>query len=254
MTTYAKPLAAPFLFRVGRAKRNFIVQQGFAPSSATMRELQYSALLFMPRLLGLAFLGAAILRLPAVFFALGVLLWWCVVAPRFNPLNALYNWVMAPVSGVTLTPAPAPRRFSQFLGGSFALAIAASQTTGAHTTALVLQAILLAAVSAVVFGGFCLGSFLFHVIRGRPDVAMQTLPWAGDAWPRAFAQSVPGVIAEAQSASKDTQGTEHAKDAKDANVVEHAKVVEDGEAVEGAKDGPGILTCEMQIQMAGCLW
>jgi Domain of unknown function (DUF4395) len=224
MITYATPQAAPFLYRVGRAKRNFIVQQGFSPSCATTCDLQYSALLFMPRLLGLAFLAAAILRLPNLFFALGVLLWWCVVAPRFNPLNALYNWVMAPVSGVTLTPAPAPRRFSQFLGGSFALAIAASQTTGAHTTALVLQAILLAAVAAVVFGGFCLGSFLFHILRGRPDVAMQTLPWAGDAWLRALAQRGPRDIVEAQSTAERT-----------ANV-------------------DGTLTCEMQVQAAGCLW
>jgi len=224
MTTYAKPQPVPLLYRVGRAKRNFIVQQGFSPSCATTCDLQYSALLFMPRLLGLAFLAAAILRLPNLFFALGVLLWWCVVAPRFNPLNALYNWVMAPVSGVTLTPAPAPRRFSQFLGGSFALAIAASQTTGAHTTALVLQAILLAAVAAVVFGGFCLGSFLFHILRGRPDVAMQTLPWAGDAWLRALAQRGPRDIVEAQSTAERT-----------ANV-------------------DGTLTCEMQVQAAGCLW
>ena len=233
MITYAGPQAAPFAYRVGRAKRNFIVQQGFSPSCQTTCDLQYSALLFMPRLLGLAFVTAAVLGLPTMFFALGVLLWWCVVAPRFNPLDALYNRVMAPVSGVTLTPAPAPRRFSQFLGGSFALAIAASQATGARTTALVLQAILLAAVSAVVFGGFCLGSFLFHVLRGRPDVAIQTLPWAGDAWSRALAQRGPGQVVEAQSPTTDAND---AKDAKDCN------------------DAPGTLTCEMQIQMAGCLW
>ena len=236
MTTYAKPQAAPFLYRVGRAKRNFIVQQGFAPSSATMRDLQYSALLFMPRLLGLAFLGAAILRLPAVFFALGVLLWWCVVAPRFNPLNALYNWLMAPVSGVTLTPAPAPRRFSQFLGGSFALAIAASLAAGAHTTALVLQAILLVAVSSVVFGGFCLGSFLFHILRGRPDVAMHTLPWAGDAWLRALSE-------RGREESSDKQPA--VTDAKDAN---------DAKDATSDVDAKRVPTFEWQVLAAGSLW
>jgi len=242
MTTYAKPQAAPFLYRVGRAKRNFIVQQGFSPSSATMRDLQYSALLFMPRLLGLAFLSAAILRLPTVFFALGVLLWWCVVAPRFNPLNALYNWVMAPVSGVTLTPAPAPRRFSQFLGGTFALAIAASLTTGARTTALVLQAILLAAVSAVVFGGFCLGSFLFHILRGRPDVAMRTLPWAGDAWLHALAQGGQEDIREGKSTAKDAK---EAKDPEGSN---------DAEDTEDTRNATRTLTFEWQVLTAGSLW
>src|SRR4029453_3199470 len=216
MATYAKPEAVPFLYRVRHAKRNFIVQQGFSPSCTTTCDLQYSALLFMPRLLGLAFLAAAILRLPTLFFALGVLLWGCVVAPRFNPLNGLYNWVMSPVSGVTLTPAPAPRRFSQFLGGSFALAIAASQTTGAHTTALALQAILLAAVSSVVFGGFCLGSFLFLIVRGRPDVAMRALPWAGDARPRAFAQSGHVEISDEQSTTEDTKDVKNVNNTADA--------------------------------------
>jgi hypothetical protein len=242
MTTYAKPQPAPFLYRVGRAKRNFIVQQGFTPSCATTCELQYSALLFMPRLFGLAFFAAAVLRLPGVFFALGVLLWWCVVAPRFNPLNGLYNWVMAPVSGVTLTPAPAPRRFSQFLGGSFALGIAASHATGARTTALVLQAILLAAVSAVVFGGFCLGSFLFHILRGRPDIAMRTLPWAGDAWLRAFAQSGHEELSEGQSTTKD---------ATEATKPEGAK---DAEDTEDTKATTRTQTFEWQVLTAGCLW
>ena len=242
MSTYATPQAAPFLYGVGRAKRNFIVQQGFSPSCQTTCDLQYSALLFMPRLLGLAFVTAAILRLPTMFFALGVLLWWCVVAPRLNPLNALYNWVMAPVSGVTLTPAPAPRRFSQFLGGSFALAIAASQATGARTTALVLQAILLAAVSAVVFGGFCLGSFLFHILSGRRDVAMRTLPWAGDAWPRAFAQSGHEEISDEQSTTKATKDVKNVKDTADAKNV------------NDAEDAVVTPTFEWQVQQAGCLW
>jgi hypothetical protein len=242
MTTYAEPHAAPFLYRVGRAKRNFIVQQGFSPSSPTTYDLQYSALLFMPRLLGLAFVTAAVMRLPTVFFALGVLLWWCVVAPRFNPLNALYNWVMSPVSGVTLTPAPAPRRFSQFLGGSFALAIAASQTTGARTTALVLQGILLAAVSAVVFGGFCLGSFLFHVLRGRRDVAMRTLPWAGDAGLRALAEKGHDEVSEEKSTAKD------AKEAKD------PEGSLDAEDRDDTKNTARTLTFEWQVLTAGSLW
>jgi hypothetical protein len=171
-----------------------------------------------------------------MFFSLGVLLWWCVVAPRFNPLNALYNWILAPVSGITLTPAPAPRRFSQFLGGSFALAIAASLAAGAHTTALVLQAILLAAVSAVVFGGFCLGSFLFHILRGRPDVAMRTLPWAGDAWLRTLSERSREESSDKQPTVTDARD---ARDAKDATSDEDAKRVP---------------TFEWQVLAAGSLW
>ena len=161
MTTYAKPQAAPFLYRVGRAKRNFIVQQGFAPSCPTTCDLQYSALLTFP------------------------------------------------------------------------LAIAASLATGAHTTAVVLQSILLAAVSAVVFGGFCLGSFLFHILRGRPDVAMRTLPWAGDAWLRTLSERGREETSDKQQTATDVK---EAKDAKSDDVAKR------------------IPTFEWQVLTAGSLW
>jgi hypothetical protein len=130
MATYAKAQPAPYVPRATRSKRNFILQQGFPEPTAETCDRQYSALLFQPRLLGLAFVAASALQLPAVFLTLGAILWWCVVAPPLNPFNAVYNRVLAPSSGITLTPSPAPRRFSQFLGGSFCLAIAASLTLG----------------------------------------------------------------------------------------------------------------------------
>lgn len=103
---------------------------------------------------------------------------WSALLPRLNPFDALYNWALAPSSGVTLSPAPAPRRFSQFFGGSFALAIEASRAVGLRTTALVLEVVLLTGVGAVVLGGFCTGSWVFHVLCGRIDLAMRTVPWA----------------------------------------------------------------------------
>jgi hypothetical protein len=45
-------------------------------------------------------------------------------------------------------------------------------------TAWVLQAIFAAAVAALVFGRFCLGSFVYHVVRGRVRFAVETLPWS----------------------------------------------------------------------------
>ena len=178
MTSYAKAQPAPYLSHASRIKRNFIVQQGFAEPAAETYDRQYSAILFQPRLLGLAFVTASALPLPAMFFALGTILWWCMMAPRLNPFDALYNRTLAHSSGITLTPSPAPRRFSQFLGGSFCLAIAASVTLGFRTTAIVLEAFLIAG-TATMLAGFCVGTLLFHVLRGRADVARSTLPWAG---------------------------------------------------------------------------
>ena len=180
MSAYAKPQPAPHASRAAHSKRNFIVQQGFPEPAAETYNRQYSALLFQPRLLGVAFVVASVLQVPAIFLALGVLLWWCVALPRLNPFNALYNRALAPTSGITLTASPPPRRFSQFLGGSFCLAIAASLTLGFHLTAVVLEAFLMGG-TATMLAGFCVGTFVFHVLRGHADIAWNTLPWAAGA-------------------------------------------------------------------------
>src|SRR5262245_53363988 len=120
------------------AKRNFILQQGLCEPTAGTCALQYSALLFQPRVVGLSVVVAIILQEPLVFFALTTVLWWSALAPRLNPFDALYNWILARPRRTTLAPAPAPRRFAQFLAGSFELAIGVSLTQAWRTTALVL--------------------------------------------------------------------------------------------------------------------
>jgi hypothetical protein len=160
------------------AKRNFILQQGLCEPVAVTCPLQYSALLFQPRLVGLWVVLATILQAQLMFFALAAVLWWSALAPRLNIFDAVYNWILARSRGTRLMPAPAPRRFAQFLAGSFALAIGISLVLGWRTTALVLEGFFIAAVGTLVFGGFCLGSFVFHVLRGRTDFAKRTLPWA----------------------------------------------------------------------------
>ena len=160
------------------AKRNFILQQGLTePISATCA-VQYSALHFQPRLIGLYLIVAAILQSPLMFFALAVVLWGSALLPRLNPFDALYNWTFARSTGITLTSAPGPRRFAQFLAGSFALTIGVLLVLGWRTTAFVVEGIFILAVAALVFGSFCLGSFVFHVVRGRISFAKRTLPWA----------------------------------------------------------------------------
>jgi Domain of unknown function (DUF4395) len=160
------------------AKRNFILQQGLCDPVVGTCPLQYSALLFQPRLVGLWVVLAAILQARLMFFALAAVLWWSALVPHLNPFDAFYNWILARSRGITLTPAPTPRRFAQFLAGSFALAIGISLVLGWRTIALVLEGFFIAAVGVLVFGGFCLGSFVFHLLRGRADFAKRTLPWA----------------------------------------------------------------------------
>src|SRR6478672_1106418 len=160
-------------------KRNFILQQGLGEPSATNCSPEYSALQFKPRLVGLAVLVAVILQAPPAFLVLAGVLWWNALLPRLNPFDALYNRTMARrPGGIALEPAPGPRRFAQGMAGTFALAIGVSLSLGWRVTALVLQGLLIVAVAALVFGGFCLGSFIFHLVRGRAAFALRTLPWS----------------------------------------------------------------------------
>jgi hypothetical protein len=160
------------------AKRNFILQQGLCEPAAATCSHHYAALLFQPRLIGLAVVAGVITQAPLVFFILVAALWWSAFVPRLNPFDALYNFTSARRTGIALTPAPAPRRFSQFLAGAFALAIGISLTLGWRTLALILEGFFIVAVAAVALFGFCLGSLIFHLLRGRADFARRTLPWA----------------------------------------------------------------------------
>ena len=158
-------------------KRNFILQQGLCEPAAGTCELLYYALRFQPWLVGSWVVLAAILQAPFLFFALAAVLWWSALAPNLNPFDALYNLSLARSSGITLTSAPAPRRFAQFLAGSFALAIGVSLALGWRMAALVLEGFFIVAIGALLFGGFCFGSFVFHLVCGRADFAKRTLPW-----------------------------------------------------------------------------
>ena len=164
---------------VSTFKQNFILQQGLSEQSAASCPGQYSALHFQPRVVALVVLVAVLLQKPWIFLALGGILWWNALLPGRNLFDALYNRTLARRPGaIELRPAPPPRRFAQGMAGTFLLAIGISLALGWRTTALVLEGLLIVAIAALVFGGFCLGSFLFHLVRGRAAFARRTLPWA----------------------------------------------------------------------------
>jgi hypothetical protein len=162
-------------------KRNFILQQGLDDPPPQSCPPQYSALVFQPRVVALIVLVGLLLQSPAVFFVLSLLLWWSALLPRWNPFDALYNATLGARPGAAqLTPAPAPRRFAQAMAASFTLAIPAFLILDWRIAAYVMEGLMLAAVTALAFGGFCLGSFIFHLLRGNAAFARRTLPWAQD--------------------------------------------------------------------------
>lgn len=161
------------------AKRNFILQQGFEDPGPAVRPRQYSALVFQPKAVLIAIVAGVLFQSPVVFVTLGSLLWWSAFLPNLNPFTALYNATLGRRPGAfRLGPAPAPRRSAEMTAGIFAMATALLIHAGFSLAANVLAAIFLAAALAVVIGSFCLGTYMFHLLRGRRGFARQTLPWA----------------------------------------------------------------------------
>jgi hypothetical protein len=73
------------------AKRNFILQLGFEDPAPAVVPLQYSALVFQPKVVLIGVVAGTLFQSPAIFAALGALLWWSALFPQLNPFNALYN-------------------------------------------------------------------------------------------------------------------------------------------------------------------
>ena len=161
------------------AKRNFILQLGFEDPAPAVVPLQYSALVFQPKVVFLGVVAGIVLQSSAIFAALGALLWWSALFPKLNPFNALYNRTIGSRPGAfRLGPSPAPRRGAETEAGAVALTSALLIHAGFSLAAYVVEAIFLTAALAVLIGSFCFGSFTYHLLRGRRRFALQTLPWA----------------------------------------------------------------------------
>jgi hypothetical protein len=160
------------------ADRNFTLQQGLDLARTCYRPEVAAALRFQPWIVGVWAAAGALLHSASVLAALAAVLAWSALVPRWNPFDLVHNALLAARAGrPRLEPAPAPRRFSAFLASLFAAGSAVCLSQGAPTAALVLEAILLLAVVLIVSVRFCLGSFVYHTIRGRLRFAIRTLPW-----------------------------------------------------------------------------
>lgn len=69
------------------SKTNFILQQGFAEPEIQSCNLQFTSLLFQPRIIGIIVLTGAIFQSYQVFISLCLVLYWCAAAPELNPLK-----------------------------------------------------------------------------------------------------------------------------------------------------------------------
>lgn len=162
-----------------RAKRNFILQQGLPEPDEQSLDRQYSALQFQPRSVGLVVLAGIILQSPAIFLALGVLLWWGGLVSRWNPFDLAYNFTVGRLPGAYyLNPAPAPRRFAGGMSGTFALVIGTLLLKDWILAAYIVETIFIVGIISSIFRKFCLPAFLYYVMRGNIKFAIGTLPSA----------------------------------------------------------------------------
>jgi len=158
---------------------NFMRQQGFPEEPADACNMHFAGLYFQPRIVFPLVIVGIVLQSPWVFLALSAVLWWNVLVPGFNPFERAYNrLIAAPRGRAALGAAPGPRRFAQAMAAAFMLGAGLSLLTGHSTLAWIFEAFLAVAFSALLFGKFCLGAYIFHLLRGEIRFANATLPWA----------------------------------------------------------------------------
>jgi len=158
---------------------NFMRQQGFPDEPGDACDMHFAGLYFQPRIVLTLVLVAVALQSVPLFLAISAVLWWNVILPSLNPFEVAYNrWIAMPRGRQPLPPAPAPRRFAQAVNAAFNLASGLALVAGWTKTSWVLQALLVVAFSLLLFAKFCLGAYVFHVLRGEVAFANRTLPWA----------------------------------------------------------------------------
>jgi len=168
-----------------RAVTNFMKQQGFALEPPDACDMHFQGLSFQPRLVFPAVIVAILLQLVSVplsaglHFLISAVLWWNTLLPARNPFELAYNRRIArPKGRLPLVPAPGPRRMAQGMAAAFNLGAGLALLYGMAPLAWVLQAMLVVAFSALLFGRFCLGAYVYHLLKGRVAFANSTLPWA----------------------------------------------------------------------------
>ena len=168
-----------------RAVANFMTQQGFVEEPPDACDMHFEGLYFQPRIVFPTVIVAILLQLVSIpwsaglHLAISAVLWWNALVPARNPFELAYNrWIARPRGREELVPAPGPRRFAQGMAAALSLGAGLALLYGAMPVAWVLQAFLVVAFVALLFGRFCLGAYVYHLLRGRAAFANSTLPWA----------------------------------------------------------------------------
>lgn len=161
------------------AVTNFMKQQGFVPEPPDRAAQRFKGLQFQPTIVGSVLLVAIVTQSPAIILLLSAVLWLNVLLPTANPFETFYNRFVAPSRGrPSLTPAPGPRRFAQGMAATFMLAAGLTLLQGWTAASYVFQGLIVVAFAALLFGKFCLGAYVYHLLKGDVAFANGTCPWS----------------------------------------------------------------------------
>lgn len=153
-------------------------QQGFPEETNPSCGMHFAGLNYQPRIVAAFIVAGIIFRSPAMFLALSAILWWSAIVPAYNPFEIFYNRVVAARrETILLTSAPAPRRFAQGMAATMTLIVALALWQRWEVTAAIFEGLFVAAIAALLFGRFCVGAYVYHLLRGRRSFANATLPW-----------------------------------------------------------------------------
>src|SRR6266513_2045296 len=147
------------------AVMNFMKQQGFTQEPPDRAALRFKGLQFQPMVVGSLMLVAILTQSPAIFLLVSALLWLNVLVPAANPFEQVYNRFVARRRGrPPLTPAAG-----------------LTLLQGWRTASYVFQGLLVVAFAALLLGKFCLGAYVYHLLRGNVALANGTCPWSDSA-------------------------------------------------------------------------
>lgn len=154
-------------------------QQGFEVSDESSTRRHFRILLFQPIIIGSFVLIAILTQERWIFFLSGILLWFNTILPQANPFERFYDATTGRRKKYPpLPPAPPPRRFMQGMSGTLMVLAGIFIAQGWLILAAITQVLIAMAFSALLFGKFCVGAYLYHCLTGNARFANTTSPWS----------------------------------------------------------------------------
>ena len=157
----------------------FLLQQGFSNDTEDTAPLHVRGLQFQPILVGTTMAYAIWIQSAPLFLVVAGILWLNTLLPRLNPFENLYNLLFARNSKERhLEPAPGPRRFAQGMAAAFMMIAGYAITQGWWTTVYVFEGFIALAFLVLLGFRFCLGAYIFQMLKGNVQFANATCPWS----------------------------------------------------------------------------